>query len=58
MPDPDLETALRQAEEITPEQVRSHERVRQLVSDLLTMQEPPSGELRRLAGRLTVTNPS
>jgi transcriptional regulator with XRE-family HTH domain len=45
--------ALRQAEEITPEQVRSHERVRQLVSDLLTMQDPPATELRGLAGRLT-----
>jgi hypothetical protein len=55
MPDPDLETALRQAEEITPEQVRSHERVRQLVSDLLTMQDPPATDLRELSGRLGVT---
>ncbi len=45
--------ALRKAEEITPEQVRSHDLVRQLVSDLLTMQDPPSSELRDLAGRLT-----
>ena len=45
--------ALRKAEEITPEQVRSHERVRKLVSDLLTMQDPPATELRGLAGRLT-----
>ena len=44
--------ALRQAQEITPEQVRGHELVRQLVSDLLTMQDPPSGELRELAVRL------
>ena len=44
--------ALRQAEGITPEQVRGHELARQLVSDLLTMQDPPSGELRELAGRL------
>jgi hypothetical protein len=29
--------------------------VRQLVSDLLTMQDPPSRELRDLAGRLTAT---
>jgi transcriptional regulator with XRE-family HTH domain len=44
--------ALRQAEQITPEQVRTHDLVRQLVSDLLTMQDPPSSELRGLAGRL------
>jgi hypothetical protein len=43
---------LRQAEEITPELVGGHELVRQLVSDLLTMQDPPSAELRELAGRL------
>ena len=47
--------ALRQAEDITPEQVRGHELVRQLVSDLLTMQDPPSSELRDLAGRLSAT---
>ena len=45
-------TALRQAERITPEQTRTHDLVRQLVSDLLTMQDPPSSELRGLAGRL------
>jgi transcriptional regulator with XRE-family HTH domain len=44
--------ALRQAEGITPEQVLTHDLVRQLVSDLLTMQEPPSSELRDLAARL------
>jgi tetratricopeptide (TPR) repeat protein len=44
--------ALRQAEEITPEQVRGHELVRQLVSDLHTMQDPPSAELRELAARV------
>jgi tetratricopeptide (TPR) repeat protein len=44
--------ALRQAEDITPELVRGHELVRQLVSDLLTMQDPPSAELRDLAMRL------
>ena len=43
---------LREAEQITPEQVRGHELVRQLVSDLLTMQDPPSGELRELAARV------
>lgn len=45
--------ALLQAEDITPEQVRTHDVVRQLVSDLLTMQDPPSRELRDLAGRLS-----
>ena len=44
--------ALRQAEDITPEQVRTHDVVRQLVSDLLAMQDPPTKELRDLAGRL------
>jgi transcriptional regulator with XRE-family HTH domain len=44
--------AMRQAEDITPEQVRGHELARQLVSDLLTMQDPPSRELRELAGRV------
>ena len=42
--------------QITPEQVRSHELVRLLVSDLLTMQDPPPSGLRDLAGRLTVRN--
>jgi transcriptional regulator with XRE-family HTH domain len=45
--------ALLQAEAITPEQVRGHALVRQLVSDLLTMQDPPATELRDLAKRLT-----
>jgi transcriptional regulator with XRE-family HTH domain len=45
--------ALLQAEDITPEQLRSHGLVRQLVSDLLTMQDPRSRELRDLAGRLS-----
>jgi hypothetical protein len=46
--------ALLQAEAITPEQVRSHGLVRQLVSDLLAMQDPPGAELRDLSRRLTV----
>ncbi len=46
--------ALRQAEDIAPELVGGHELVRQLVSDLLTMQDPPSAELRELAGRAGV----
>jgi transcriptional regulator with XRE-family HTH domain len=50
---PDAVAALRQAEDITPEQVRGHDLVRQLTSDLLTMQDPPSSELRELAGRLS-----
>lgn len=50
---PEAVAALREAEQITPEQVRGHEMVRQLVSDLLTMQDPPASELRDLAGRLT-----
>jgi len=44
--------ALRQAEDITPEQVHGHELVGQVVSDLLTMQAPPSSELRDLARRV------
>jgi hypothetical protein len=48
--------ALREGEEITPEQVRSHELVRLLVSDLLTMQDPAASDLRDLAGRLTARN--
>jgi len=48
--------ALIQAEAITPEQVRSHALVRQLVADLLTMQDPPGGELRDLSKRLTVNH--
>ena len=46
-------TALLQAEQITPELVRGHVLVRQLVADLLTMQDPPAAELRDLARRLT-----
>jgi tetratricopeptide (TPR) repeat protein len=43
---------LRQAEDISPELVGGHEQVRQVVSDLLAMQDPPSAELRELAGRV------
>jgi transcriptional regulator with XRE-family HTH domain len=45
--------ALLQAETITPEQIRGHAVVRQLVSDLLTMQDPSAAGLRDLAKRLT-----
>ena len=48
-------TTLLQAEQITPELVRGHVLVRQLVSDLLTMHDPPGAELRNLARRLTAT---
>jgi len=47
--------ALRRADELTPEQVRAHGLVRQIVSDLLTMQNPATGELRAVAARLGVT---
>ena len=47
-----IPTLLR-AEQVTPELVRSHPLVRQLVSDLLIMQDPPTAELRDLARRLT-----
>jgi len=47
-----IATLLR-AEQITPELVRGHVLVRQLVADLLTMQDPPGAELRDLARRLT-----
>jgi tetratricopeptide (TPR) repeat protein len=42
-----------QAEGIAPELVRGHDLTRQLVSDLLTMQDPPGRELRELAERLS-----
>ena len=48
-------TALRQAEQITPELLRGHYLVRQLVSDLLTMQDPPGSELLELSVRLGIT---
>ncbi len=44
--------ALSKAEDITPEQIRGHGLVRQLVFDLLAMQDPPASELRNLAGRI------
>jgi len=48
----DAVSVLRQAEDITPEQIRAHDRVRQLISDLMAMQDPPSTELRDLAERI------
>jgi transcriptional regulator with XRE-family HTH domain len=43
---------LLEAETIAPEQIRNHRIVRQLVSDLLTMHEPPRADLRELADRV------
>jgi transcriptional regulator with XRE-family HTH domain len=44
--------ALLEAERITPEQVRSHGLVRQVVTDLIAMQNPPSAELVALSVRV------
>ncbi|GAB3902063.1 helix-turn-helix domain-containing protein [Microbispora bryophytorum] len=44
--------ALLEAERITPEQLRNHRMARQLVSDLLTMQDSPTSDLRELAERI------
>ena len=44
--------ALRQAEDLTPEQVHAHGLVRQVVTDLLTMQNPPGPELAALSARV------
>ncbi|MEU7741198.1 helix-turn-helix domain-containing protein [Nonomuraea sp. NPDC049158] len=43
---------LLEAESITPEQIRNHRVVRQLASDLLSMQDPASPDLRGLADRV------
>jgi tetratricopeptide (TPR) repeat protein len=48
----DAVTTVRQAEDTAPQIVRGHPAVRQLVSDLLTMQSPPGAALSALAGRL------
>jgi hypothetical protein len=45
-------SVLLEAETVTPEQIQNHRVVRQLVSDLLTMQEPQSADLRGLADRV------
>lgn len=50
----DAVTALHQAEQITPEQLGGHYLARQIVSDLLTMQDPPGEDLRALSVRLGV----
>ncbi|WP_234342444.1 helix-turn-helix domain-containing protein [Streptomyces sp. NRRL B-3648] len=50
----DAVSALLKAREQSPEMVRSLPVVKQLVADLLTMSQPPSEELRALAGELGV----
>ncbi|MDA8372615.1 MAG: helix-turn-helix transcriptional regulator [Nocardiopsaceae bacterium] len=47
-------SALERAEQITPEQVRSHPLVRQAIGDLLTIQDPPGPALQGLARRMGV----
>ncbi|WP_416979341.1 helix-turn-helix domain-containing protein [Streptomyces sp. T028] len=50
----DAVSALLRARELSPEMVRALPVVKQLVTDLLTMSQPPSEELRALAGELGV----
>ncbi|MEU4874722.1 helix-turn-helix transcriptional regulator [Streptomyces sp. NPDC021608] len=50
----DAVTALLAARELSPELVRALPLVKQLTADLLTMSQPPSEELRALAGELGV----
>jgi transcriptional regulator with XRE-family HTH domain len=49
----DAVATVRQAEDTAPQIVRGHPAVRQLVSDLHAMQNPPGTALAALAGRLT-----
>jgi tetratricopeptide (TPR) repeat protein len=50
----DAVSALMRARELSPEMVRALPMVKQLAADLLTMSQPPSEELRALAGDLGV----
>ncbi|MBJ6640375.1 helix-turn-helix transcriptional regulator [Streptomyces sp. DHE7-1] len=50
----DAVSALLAARELSPELVRALPMVKQLIADLLTMSQPPSEELRALAGELGV----
>ncbi|MEV7689050.1 helix-turn-helix transcriptional regulator [Streptomyces bungoensis] len=50
----DAVAALLAARELSPELVRALPMVKQLIADLLTMSQPPSEELRALAGELGV----
>jgi hypothetical protein len=45
---------LGQAEDIAPDLLRGHYLIRQVVSDLLTMQDPPGDALRALSVRLGI----
>ncbi len=47
-------SALLEAEAITPEQIRNHRITYRLVSDLLTMRDPPPAELRELTDQIRV----
>jgi transcriptional regulator with XRE-family HTH domain len=49
----DAVAALVQADKLTPEAVRGHALVRQVVTDLLAMQNPPGAELVALSQRLS-----
>ncbi|MFF6824289.1 helix-turn-helix domain-containing protein [Streptomyces longwoodensis] len=51
---PDAVAALMKARGLSSEMVRSLPMVKQIVADLLTMSQPPSEELRSLAGELGV----
>jgi transcriptional regulator with XRE-family HTH domain len=48
----DAVAALTEAERLTPEQVHAHALVRQVLTDLLAMQTPPSAELAALSVRV------
>lgn len=52
---PQAVAALAEAGQITPEQIRNHYLTRQIISDLLTMQDPPSPALKDLAARAGAT---
>ncbi|HWG00769.1 MAG TPA: helix-turn-helix transcriptional regulator [Trebonia sp.] len=47
--------ALRQAEDLAPEQVHAHALVRQVVADLFAMQNPASPELAALSQRIAIS---
>lgn len=49
----DALAALLEAEQLTPEQVRSHAVVRQVITDLLAMRNPPDAELVALSVRVS-----
>ncbi len=51
---PEAVSAVREAQRLSPEIVRAMPMVKQLVSDLLTMSQPPADDLRALAAELGV----